>query len=45
MKNKPAPIGPLAFALRLSGASKRTVLLLAALAGAALLTGVGLLLT
>lgn len=43
--NRTAPIGPLALALRLSGASKRTVLVVAATAGTALVIGVGLLLT
>ncbi|WP_187645582.1 hypothetical protein [Streptomyces sp. TRM49041] len=45
MKNKILPIGPLALALRLHDAGRRTVLLVAALVGAALLAGVGLLLT
>ncbi|MFF9013615.1 hypothetical protein ACF09C_11705 [Streptomyces sp. NPDC014870] len=45
MDHKTPPIGPLAFALRLRGASKRTVLVVAALAGSALLIGIGLLLT
>ncbi|MFV2197682.1 transmembrane transport protein [Nocardiopsis sp. LOL_012] len=39
------PLGPLALALRLRGASGRTVLLLAVLLGAALLAGAALLLT
>ncbi|WP_179167580.1 MULTISPECIES: hypothetical protein [unclassified Streptomyces] len=43
--NRTAPIGQLALALRLRGANKRTVLVVAALAGTALLIGVGLLLT
>ncbi|MER6529587.1 hypothetical protein [Streptomyces sp. NPDC001508] len=45
MDNKTSPIGPLALALRLRGASKHTVLVVAALACTALLIGVGLLLT
>jgi hypothetical protein len=45
MSNKTAPVGPLALVLRLRGASKPTVLVVAALAGTALLIGVGLLLT
>ncbi|MGW4790976.1 hypothetical protein [Nonomuraea sp. MG754425] len=45
MDNKTAPIGPPALALRISGASRRTVLVIAALSGTALLIGVGLLLT
>ncbi|WP_165977348.1 hypothetical protein [Nonomuraea diastatica] len=45
MDNKTAPIGPVALALSLSGASRRTVLVVAALACTALLIGVGLLLT
>ncbi|GGX08879.1 hypothetical protein GCM10010297_32960 [Streptomyces malachitofuscus] len=43
--NRTAPIGPPALALRLRGAGKRTVLVVAALAGTALMIGVGLLLT
>jgi len=45
MDNRTPPIGPLARALRLRGANKRTVLAVAALACTALLVGVGLLLT
>ncbi|WP_158239608.1 hypothetical protein [Streptomyces carminius] len=45
MDNKTPPIGPLALALRLRGAGKHTVLVIAALAGTALLIGIGLLLT
>ncbi|MDN3029584.1 hypothetical protein [Streptomyces sp. S.PB5] len=44
MDNK-TPIGPPALALRFRGASKRTVLVVAVLAGVALLIDVGLLLT
>ncbi|MCY9783163.1 hypothetical protein KIK06_04565 [Nocardiopsis sp. EMB25] len=44
MNDRIPPIGPLALALRLSGASRRTVLLIAALAATALLAGIGLLL-
>ncbi|MEV5089363.1 hypothetical protein AB0N18_15840 [Streptomyces griseoincarnatus] len=44
MDNKTPPIGPLALALRLRGASTRTVLVVAALACTALLIGVSLLL-
>ncbi|MFV0132002.1 hypothetical protein ACLGIH_01805 [Streptomyces sp. HMX87] len=43
MHKKIAPVGPLAIALRRRGAGERTVLLLAALACTALLTGVVLL--
>ncbi|MDH2391133.1 hypothetical protein QCN29_20525 [Streptomyces sp. HNM0663] len=45
MNNKITPVGPLALALRLRGAGRRTVVLVAALACSALLVGVGLLLT
>ncbi|NUP20904.1 MAG: hypothetical protein HOZ81_33495 [Streptomyces sp.] len=45
MDNKTPPIGPLALALRLRGASKRTIPVVAALACTALLLGVGVLLT
>ncbi|MFB8777944.1 hypothetical protein [Streptomyces broussonetiae] len=45
MDNKTPPIGPLAIALHLRGASKRTVLIVAALSCCALLIGVHLLLT
>ncbi|WP_158711056.1 hypothetical protein [Streptomyces albus] len=44
MNDKTTPVGPPAFALRLRGAGRRTVLLLAAAAFAALLLGAGLLL-
>lgn len=44
VNNKIAPLGPLAFALRLRGAGRRTVFLVAAAACAALLLGIGLLL-
>ncbi|WP_164555565.1 MULTISPECIES: hypothetical protein [unclassified Streptomyces] len=43
--DRTAPVGPLALALRRRGAGKRTVLVVAALAGSALLIGLGLLLT
>lgn len=43
MNNKIAPIGPLAIVLRRLGAGQRTVVIVAALACAALLVGVGLL--
>ncbi|WP_266476516.1 hypothetical protein [Streptomyces sp. NBC_01481] len=43
--NKVTPVGPLALALRLRGASKRTVFLVTALACTTLLIGIGLLLT
>lgn len=43
--NRTAPVGPAALALRLRGASRRTVLVVAALAGTALLIGLGLLLS
>ncbi|MEU3048032.1 MULTISPECIES: hypothetical protein [unclassified Streptomyces] len=45
MNDKTPPIGPLALALRLRGASKRTVLVVTTLACTALLVGVGVLLT
>ncbi|WP_432068666.1 hypothetical protein [Streptomyces sp. C10-9-1] len=45
MNDKIPPIGPLALALRLRGASKRTVLVVTTLACTALLVGVGVLLT
>ncbi|MDH6484194.1 hypothetical protein [Streptomyces sp. SAI-127] len=45
MDNETPPIGPLALALHRRGASKCTVLVVAALACTALLIGVGLLLT
>lgn len=45
MNNKLAPVGPLALALRLRGASRRTAILITALACTGLLTGIGLLLT
>ncbi|MGA5442813.1 hypothetical protein ACPCKW_25295 [Streptomyces griseoincarnatus] len=45
MDDKTPPIGPLALPLRLHGAGKRTVLVVAALACTALLIGFGLLLT
>jgi hypothetical protein len=45
LNNKITPVGPPALALRLRGASKRTVFLVAALALTALLIGIGLLLT
>lgn len=45
MNHKIPPVGPPAHALRLSGASKRTVLLVTALSCAILLSGIGLLLT
>lgn len=45
LNNKITPVGSLALALRLRGASKRTVFLVAALALTALLIGIGLLLT
>ncbi|WP_406400630.1 hypothetical protein OH805_16600 [Streptomyces sp. NBC_00879] len=45
MNNKITPVGPPALALRLRGASKRTVFLVAALACTTLLIGIGLLLT
>ena len=44
LNNKITPVGPLALALRLRGASKRTFFL-ATLAFTALLIGIGLLLT
>lgn len=44
MNDKPAPIGPLALALRLRGAGNRTLALVAALVFTALLIGIGLLL-
>ncbi|WP_175500003.1 MULTISPECIES: hypothetical protein [unclassified Streptomyces] len=44
-RRKPAPFGPLALALRLRGAGRRTVVLLAVLAGTALTAGLALLLT
>ncbi|WP_432250343.1 hypothetical protein ACRAR1_26795 [Streptomyces sanyensis] len=44
MNDKIPPIGPLALALRLRGAGKRTVLAVTALACTALLVGVGVLL-
>ncbi|MFE3326536.1 hypothetical protein [Streptomyces sp. NPDC059176] len=44
MNDKNAPVGPLALALRLCGASNRTVLLVAGLACTVMLIGVGLLL-
>lgn len=43
--NRTAPVGPPALALRLRGASRRTVLIVAALAGTTLLIGLGLLLS
>lgn len=43
--NKITPVGPLALALRLRGAGKRTVFLVTALACTALLIGIGLALT
>ncbi|MEU4493777.1 hypothetical protein AB0F96_10100 [Streptomyces sp. NPDC023998] len=45
MNNKITPVGPLALALRLRGASKRTFFLVTTLAFTALLIGIGLLLT
>ncbi|MGW5347226.1 hypothetical protein [Streptomyces sp. HUAS TT3] len=45
MKKKTAPVGPLAPALRLRGAGRRTVFLVLALSCAALLAGLVLLLT
>ncbi|MCC9741938.1 hypothetical protein [Streptomyces sp. MNU89] len=42
MNNKIAPVGPLALALRLRGAGRRTVFLVTAAACAALLLGIGL---
>ncbi|MGW2325268.1 hypothetical protein ACWC5C_05825 [Streptomyces sp. NPDC001700] len=45
MNNKPTPVGPLALALRLRAASKRTIVLVTVLACTALLIGIGLLLT
>ncbi|WP_432075097.1 hypothetical protein [Streptomyces wuyuanensis] len=44
MNDKLAPIGPLALALRLRGASRRTVILITALACTGMLIGIGLLL-
>ncbi|MEU4884867.1 MULTISPECIES: hypothetical protein [Streptomyces] len=44
MNHKTTPVGPLALALRLRGAGRRTVFLLAVAACAALLLGTGLLL-
>ncbi|MCZ7462318.1 hypothetical protein [Streptomyces sp. WMMC940] len=44
MNNKLVPVGPLALALRLRGASGRTAILIAALVCTGLLTGIGLLL-
>ncbi|WP_327189065.1 hypothetical protein [Streptomyces xinghaiensis] len=44
MNNKITPLGPLALALRLRGAGRRTVLLVTAAVCAALLLGIGLLL-
>ncbi|MFJ4467882.1 hypothetical protein ACIP2X_10460 [Streptomyces sp. NPDC089424] len=45
MRDKNAPVGLPAIALRLRGAPRRTVLVIAVLACTALLVGVGLLLT
>lgn len=45
LNNKITPVGPLALALRLCGASKRTFFLVTTLAFTALLIGIGLLLT
>ena len=45
LNNKITPVGPLALALRLRGASRRALFLVAALAFTTLLIGIGLLLT
>ncbi|MDI9884679.1 hypothetical protein QMZ92_09790 [Streptomyces sp. HNM0645] len=45
MNDKLAPVGPLALALRLRGASRSTLVLVTALACTGLLIGIGLLLT
>ncbi|PBC71063.1 hypothetical protein BX265_5637 [Streptomyces sp. TLI_235] len=44
MNNRTTPVGPLALALRRLGAGRRSLVLVAALLGAALLIGIGLLL-